>query len=399
MLARVGFGRADSGRACLVSGWSVPEKRHTWAVGYESVLRFAYEPAGGDLLLEFHLNPFVGKGSRSAQRIHVTVNGHRVGSETLESATWIGYRLPRTQFTQTGRLEVRFDCPDAAVPASVGAGADTRQLAFALREAIIRDVPPATPFAPRRRDPLPIQVYDGCEQQRAVVRGVAGLSLADLALSFESLGTGCEFGLFQRRCGVEPLGLLRFAGLPYAELVSGLQCGFAGLEDDDMLTCHVDGSTPEWMVQTTVHRLRYHTFRSPDDVTAEQLLREQSRILKFRRGKLLEIMATGEKLFAVRDRLDLTTAQVLPLVSALRCQGPGALLFISTRTGLPAGTVEMLAPDLLRGSMDGIESIADEEERIGRDTWLSDEGMAAWLSICANAHRLWREGDAVRAPG
>jgi hypothetical protein len=149
------------------------------------------------------------------------------------------------------------------------------------------------------------------------------------------------------------------------------------------------------MVQTTVHRLRYHTFLSPADVTAKLLI-EQSRVLKFRREKLLEIMATGEKLFAVRDRLDLTVAQVLPLFSALHCHGPGTLLFISTRTGLPAGTVEMLAAGLLRGSMDGVERIADEEERIGRDTWLSDQAMAAWLSICANAYRLWREGDGRR---
>ena len=396
-LARIGFGRAGNGLACLVSGWSVPEIRHTWAVGRHSTLRLEYGPAEGDLMLELSLNPFVAEVVQPAQRIGVTVNGQRVGTETLAGATWIGYRLPRDIFAQDGKLEVRFDCPDAAAPSSNGAGVDPRQLAFALREAIIRDVPPAAPFAPRRRAPLPIQAFDDSEPRRAIVRGVTGLSLADLALSFESLGTSCEFGLFQRRCRIEPLGLLRFAGLPYSELVSGLQCGFAGLADDNMLTCHVAGSTPEWMVRTTAHRLRYHTFRSPADVTAEQLLAEQGRILKFRREKLLELLATGEKLFTVRHRLDLTEAQVLPLLSALRCHGPGALLFVSGRTGLPAGTVEMLAPDLLRGSMDGIERIADEAELAARDTWLSDRGTLAWLSVCANAYRLWREGGARSA--
>src|SRR5436309_528289 len=40
--------------------------------------------------------------------------------------------------------------------------------------------------------------------------------LQNLALQFESLGGtghGCEFGVFQRSLGVEPLGLLRWADL------------------------------------------------------------------------------------------------------------------------------------------------------------------------------------------
>ena len=388
-LARIGFDRAGNGRNCLVSGWSVPEKRHTWAVGHHSTLRLEFGPVAGGLMLEFNLSPFVAAGVHPSQRIFITVNDRPVGAETLESATWIGYSLPRDLLARDGGLEVRFDCPDATAPASVGVSADHRQLAFALREATIRDIPPPGKFARTKRACLPIQLYNDSAAHRAIVRGVTGLSVADLALCFESLGTGCEFGLFQRECGVEPLGLLRFAGLPYSELVSAMQCGFAGIEDDKSLTCHVAGSTPEWMVQTTVHRLRYHTFRSPADVTAEQLLAEQSRILKFRREKLLELLATGEKLFTVRHQCDLTAAQVLPLLSALRCHGPGTLLFASRRTGLPAGTVEMLAPDLLVGSLDGIETITDEDERVGQDTWLSREGMTAWLSICANAYQLW----------
>ena len=36
----------------------------------------------------------------------------------------------------------------------------------------------------------------------------------DLVLDFESVGDNCELGIFQRRVGAEPLGLLRFAGAP-----------------------------------------------------------------------------------------------------------------------------------------------------------------------------------------
>jgi hypothetical protein len=316
LLARKRFGREGNGRGCLVSGWSAPEKRHTWAVGRKSILRLTHEPAIGDLMLELCVMPFIADGRLMSQRIFVAVNGQQVGCESLGGASWIGFRLPRAAFAQTGQLEVHFDCPDATPPSSVGIGEDPRQLAFALREAVIRDVPPARRFERRRREKLPIRMYTGSEQHRDLIRGMTGLAVSDLALAFESLGTGCEFGLFQRRCGVEPLGLLRFAGLPYSDLVSGLECGFAGIEDDDKLTCHIAGSAPEWMVQTTLHRLRYHTFRSPADVSAEQLLREQSRVLKFRREKLLEILATGEKFCVVRHRLDLTVSQALPLLGS-----------------------------------------------------------------------------------
>ena len=34
----------------------------------------------------------------------------------------------------------------------------------------------------------------------------------DLVFAFESIGDNCELGMLQRHVGIEPLGLLRFAG-------------------------------------------------------------------------------------------------------------------------------------------------------------------------------------------
>ncbi len=45
---------------------------------------------------------------------------------------------------------------------------------------------------------------------------------ADLLSRFESLGDGCEFGLVQRNFGAEPLGLLRWAGIPPWALIDSL---------------------------------------------------------------------------------------------------------------------------------------------------------------------------------
>ena len=48
-------------------------------------------------------------------------------------------------------------------------------------------------------------------------------------MRFESLGDNCEFGLFQRMCNAEPLGLFRFAGGYLPEIIRGLNSGFSGL--------------------------------------------------------------------------------------------------------------------------------------------------------------------------
>ena len=59
----------------------------------------------------------------------------------------------------------------------------------------------------------------------------AAMSDRELVVHFESLGDNCELGLVQRRAGVEPLGLLRFAGVPLRNLVRGLNARFANIAE------------------------------------------------------------------------------------------------------------------------------------------------------------------------
>ena len=61
------------------------------------------------------------------------------------------------------------------------------------------------------------------------------LSDRNLALQFESLGDNCELGLVQRRAGVEPLGLLRFAGAPLRRLITALDARFEGIDDPEAI--------------------------------------------------------------------------------------------------------------------------------------------------------------------
>ena len=68
-----------------------------------------------------------------------------------------------------------------------------------------------------------------------------GLTLPDLAFRFESVGENCEFGLFQRRCDAEPLGLLRFSSTFMRNLIRGVQSGFAGLGENEDIEPRLEG--------------------------------------------------------------------------------------------------------------------------------------------------------------
>jgi len=52
-----------------------------------------------------------------------------------------------------------------------------------------------------------------------------------LLMRFEALGENCELGFVQRHFGAEPLGLLRWAGISNASLVTALDTAFAGVGD------------------------------------------------------------------------------------------------------------------------------------------------------------------------
>src|ERR1700761_1738697 len=78
---------------------------------------------------------------------------------------------------------------------------------------------------------------------------LVSLSDHDVALRFESLGGtghGCEFGLFQRHFGAEPLGLLRWADTPVDLLIKALESRFEGVgaPDNTILFAPEDGT--EW---------------------------------------------------------------------------------------------------------------------------------------------------------
>lgn len=219
------------------------------------------------------------------------------------------------------------------------------------------------------------------------VAGNASASLEKLMLRFESLGDNCEFGLVQRKASAEPLGLLRFNGMRLrekerlAKLVLGLERRFEGL--GEFGTCIVVPTEIELFVSDTIYDFWFHTGARAADVDLEAEAQRQRARLKFLRRKLFEDLESGDKILVWKSLGTTTREQLQPLLDILRRLGPNTLLWVNEADAdHPAGTVEELEPDLLKGYI----------SRMGIDRHLIDIEYESWFELC------WRV-DELRRPG
>ena len=214
------------------------------------------------------------------------------------------------------------------------------------------------------------------------------MELDRLVARFELLGDNCEFGLVQRWAGAEPLGLLRFAGLPgdtrLEDLVAAIECGFEGLGEPDSIEITIGGrpgdGDREYLIRESRYQLFYHTFLRPTDMAEAALRKSEATRLRFLRRKLLGDLASAEKIFLWKCNDPVEQPRIERLFAALRRYGPITLLWVCAEDHAPGrvGSVEQLAPGLLRGVIDRFAPY-DDMNRISHD---------AWYAICANALRM-----------
>jgi hypothetical protein len=203
----------------------------------------------------------------------------------------------------------------------------------------------------------------------------------ELLLAFESLGDNCEFGLVQRAGGVDPLGLLRFAGISIHRLIDGIKRGFEGLGTFDTITVEV-GPDPRWaeyMVTESLYGLRYHSGVMAGEMGADDLRRREARRLPFLSRKLLEDLEVGEKICVWKSPGTSELTQVYPLLSALRSRGRTTLLWVVQSDGeqIP-GTLELLDDDFIKGYI-GRFAPYDNAGDIQADSW---------FELCQRAYHL-----------
>ena len=386
----IDFAASGNSLAFLGGGWARSEDRFTWGIGAESHLLLPRLELADEYVLTLDVVPFIHAPELPSQRLIVSVNDTVVGSTDLSRPALLGYRIPTSLARRAERMVVTLQHPDAARPSDFSDNADTRSLAFALSEAKLYRVTNPIKTAETR---LPTGLMLGSTHERSFgARGHVdltewaatrtGLTIPQIALQFESLGENCEFGLFQRRCDAEPLGLLRFSSTFMRNLIRGIDNGFEGLGAPEDIDPRLEGeSRKEYMIHEKKFGLVYHTFVYEGQRSVWLMREQESARLKFLRRKFMEELESAHKIFVYKFGSGVTEEEILPLHMALNRYGEATLLWVvPAERDRPAGTVEVVMPGLLKGYID----------RFAPDDNAHDFSFDGWLRVCANACVLGR---------
>jgi hypothetical protein len=296
------------------AGWSINEtdgRPAIFATGRRSILRFEALPQAKSYYFGLAYDRLLASGS-----VSVRANGRLLGISLFRKVLlheWphIGYWIP-PELVRSGTIEITLK-HDIAAPGNPPALKGVKLLAGGLR-------PPSD---------------------------AASLPVDQLMLKFQSLGDNCQFGFVQRHFGAEPMGLLRFAGIP--NLTGAIEAGLEGLGTDGSIRYSLSNDN-EYLIDETQYGIFYHTFRYADKVPAEQVIAENLVALQLLRRKFIQDMEHAETIWVRRCSYYHDISQIFSLHMAMRAYGPNKLLWVvPAGPDREAGDVEWLAPGLLRG--------------------------------------------------
>lgn len=216
---------------------------------------------------------------------------------------------------------------------------------------------------------------------RAAAPAAEPASIVEVMHALQSLGDNCEFGIAQRHCELEPLGLLRFTASPIDRLIAALEARFAGIDDPANLVLEVHGDRREYVLLQTRYGMRTHTLVLEHEMTADRVLAQQRRKLQFLARKLIEDLEGGRKLFVYKRNAGLAEAEVLALHAAMRRYGRPALLWVAQADAAhPAGSAAVVGDGLLRGFIAGFAPYETALQATAEP----------WLALASRAFHLWR---------
>jgi hypothetical protein len=370
----VDFGYGGNSRKLAKEGWSTPEESETWSIGGTSQLSLPAPGVAATYVMVLKLRPHTVDGRLSAQRLIVVVNGLEIARFVVPRRTLRACRIPWTLIAGSPVIDITFLTPDAARPAESGGSADRRLLGVAFSQLqLYGDAYEGhhTDIFTTSNQPVPVDIDS--------IMLADQISLHDLMLKFESLGQNCEFGLVQRQCKAEPLGLLRFSSTPLPKLLAALEAGFAGMGLPETLQVEVSSNGREFMINDTRFGFLYHAFVEAGAMSVEDLHAREVRRVPFLIRKLLEDLEAGEKIFVFKGMGAMEEEEVFPLAVAIRRYGPNTLLFINLADAThKPGTVEVRAPGFLVGYVD----------RFAPTENAADFQLAQWVRICREAYRF-----------
>ncbi len=207
----------------------------------------------------------------------------------------------------------------------------------------------------------------------------AGISADKFISQFESLGEDCEFGLVQRYCGAEPLGLFRFGAPRLRRLIECIENRLENTGAPEHIELVMSNNDPrEYIVRETMVGMAYHTWQYEGSIDPAHLLSQQSVRLRLLARKLLEDFSDGKKIFVWKSsNYPAAISQVQQLHDTLNRFAPTTLLWVvQAEPAKPSGTAELLRPGLVRAYIHGFSAT------------LPDVEMETWLLVCLNGYRV-----------
>ena len=128
------FNGRDTGRSCIVSGFSANEGYYTWTSGHDAEMLFEFtETPLGDLEMLLDHGTFNGE-----QTVEVWVNEEKIETYYAYGEGYYSVAIP-AGMTDGNVLRVRLHLPDANSPLALGTGDDGRLLGLSMKSVVIRE--------------------------------------------------------------------------------------------------------------------------------------------------------------------------------------------------------------------------------------------------------------------
>jgi hypothetical protein len=364
ILTNLVFGMEGNAQSHQSGAWSDAEDGHSWALSPGCSLAIDIMESAEDAVLLMEIWPATAPPDRPTRTMQLRRDAHLLAQLALDKRGVFCIPLGSVSAGSNIRLNFQFDKPLGAI------AGDTRPLAFGFRSlcVIARDEPRS--IRQITKPPLFSTAIDEASALQISHEAVAE-PLADALMRFESLGHACDFGFLQRRCEAEPLGLLRFGGIPTHGLVEGLIDGFARLGQPGSLRPLItEEREHEYLLLDTLYGLSWHTALDPAQFEPGDALTREARRLPFLKRLFFETLAAGEKIFILRPPRAMEFAEADAVATALRLHSDCKLLWAVQEQGEP-GSVDMLRPYFFRGHLD----VAGRR---------GSASAQAWLNVCCN---------------